>query len=267
MSKAEQRANMPKGTQAVLDRRTVENSNSNLLNLVQNGQSVLDIGCGSGSITAGIAKLVGPSGHVVGIDTSPHLIELAKEQYRDINNLHFELADFYSYKSTQLFDVVSSARVLQWLAHPDKALEQIIKYVKPNGFLSILDYNHCKIEWNPMPPESMLAFYEAFLKWRADAGMDNGIADRLAELFKKRGLKNIVEEDFSEISERHVTSFSDDVGIWKKVAETRGQQVVGDGYFEEEIRLQAIEDYSRWIKNEGISMKLYLRAITGQKQD
>lgn len=265
MSKAEQRANMPKGTQAVLDRRTVEHGNSNLLNIVQNGQSVLDVGCGSGSITAGIAKLVGSSGYVVGIDTSPHLIELAKEQYGSVANLHFEVADLYSYKSTQLFDVVSSARVLQWLAHPEKAIEHMVEYMKPKGFLSILDYNHCKIEWNPAPPESMLAFYDAFLKWRGDAGMDNGIADRLAEIFKKQGLNSIIEQDFSEISERQTVSFADDAGIWNKVAETRGQQVVQDGYFEEEVRLQAMEDYSRWINDEGTSMKLYLRAVTGRK--
>lgn len=265
MSTAEQRANMPKGTQVVLDRRTIENSNSNLLKILQKGQRVLDVGCGSGSITAGIAKLVGPSGYVVGIDTSRHLIELAKEQYGNIANLHFEVTDFYNYKNTQPFDIVSSARVLQWLANPLKAIEHMITYLKPEGFLSILDYNHCKIEWNPSPPESMLAFYDAFLKWRADAGMDNGIADRLGDIFRELGLKNILEENLSEVIERQMVGFSDEVGIWGKVAETRGQQIVRDGYFGEKMRLQAIEDYERWIKSEATFMRLYLRAVTGQK--
>jgi len=265
MSNAEQRASMPEGTQAVLNRRILEIDNSNLLHIIQKGQRVLDVGCGSGSITSGIANLVGLDGYIVGIDTSPHLIELAKRQYENIPNLHFQLADLYCYTSDQLFDVVSSARVLQWLAYPQKAIAQLVKFIKPNGMLSILDYNHQKIEWSPSPPQSLLNFYDAFLRWRADAGMDNCIADQLSTIFKNHGLNNITEQDHSEFTQRQDENFAENTSIWIKVAETRGLQMVQDGYFQEEMRRQAIVDYTSWIKNDGISMKLYLRAVTGQK--
>ena len=43
----------------------------------------------------------------------------------------------------------------------------------------VLDYNLRKTTWEPAPPESVPAFYDAFLEWRAQAGMDNEMADHL----------------------------------------------------------------------------------------
>ncbi|SEM27431.1 Methyltransferase domain-containing protein [bacterium A37T11] len=265
MSTAEQRAKMPKGTQAVLDRRTVFNANRNLLPLLKEGQRVLDVGCGSGSITAGMAELVGVTGHVFGIDSSSHLIDLARQQHSHLANLHFEAIELRHYHSSAPFHVVSSARVLQWLANPDEAVGHMVALVRSGGYLSILDYNHCKIEWNPMPPESMQLFYYAFLKWRADAGMDNAMADHLSEIFAHHGLGQIHVADHSEISDRKTPGFAAEAGIWTKVAETRGQQLVADGYIDEKLRLRAIHDYERWIHQEGQSMKLCLLAVSGQK--
>ncbi|SEO18500.1 Ubiquinone/menaquinone biosynthesis C-methylase UbiE [bacterium A37T11] len=265
MSTAEQRAQMPKGTQAVLDRRTLFNANRNLLPLLKEGQCVLDVGCGSGSITAGIAEIVGSTGQVIGIDSSSHLIELARKQYGHLANLHFEATELRHYLSSEPFHVVSSARVLQWLAHPDEAVGHMVSLVRPGGWLSVLDYNHCKIEWKPKPPQSMQLFYDTFLKWRTEAGMDNTIADRLSQIFTDHGLTQIHLEDHSEVSQKQITGFEAEASIWTKVAETRGQQLVADGYMAEELRVQAIHDYERWIQEEGQSMKLYLLAVTGQK--
>jgi len=50
------RAAMPAGANKVLDRRTVENDSGNLLKFLKGDIHVLDVGCGSGSITAGIAN-------------------------------------------------------------------------------------------------------------------------------------------------------------------------------------------------------------------
>ncbi|XP_059162545.1 arsenite methyltransferase-like [Physella acuta] len=47
---------------------------------VIHGARVLDIGCGGGSLTFLLSKLVGPSGHVVGVDSSEQFIQLCQEQ-------------------------------------------------------------------------------------------------------------------------------------------------------------------------------------------
>src|SRR3954453_3463884 len=122
MSRATERATMPKGTHAAMEDRTVFNANRNLPGIIKQGDHVLDVGCGPGSITASIAGLVGDTGSVTGIDTSEHLIELAREHYSYLNNVHFEVADILQYPSIEQFDVVSAARVLQWVANPKDLL-------------------------------------------------------------------------------------------------------------------------------------------------
>src|ERR1700716_2098932 len=97
ISNAYQRAEMPPGASAVLDERSLESSNANLLTVLKEGQRVLDVGCGSGAITQGIAKKVGDKGWVLGIDRSPELIDLAKTKFGHIPNLAFDQTDILDY--------------------------------------------------------------------------------------------------------------------------------------------------------------------------
>jgi ubiquinone/menaquinone biosynthesis C-methylase UbiE len=284
MSKAIERARMPKGTHAAMEDRTVFNANRNLLDIIRQGDHVLDVGCGSGSITASIASLVGETGSVTGIDTSEHLIEIARENYSSLSNIHFEIADILQYapginrnkfmqfvtknsclSEQEQFDVVSAARVLQWLANPKEILLRMVALLRPGGYISVLDYNHEKIQWSPAVPGSMSKFYEAFLQWRKDAGMDNKIADHLANMFGEAGLKNIIVSDYSELTISTDADFAKHINIWAIVAETRGKQMVSDGYITEGERAAAEKDYQNWAATTAQSMNMYLLAVTGQK--
>lgn len=81
----------------------------------------------------------------------------------------FEVGDINEYKKSSGFDVITSARTLQWLANPREVLLKMLPLLKKGGAVTILDYNHEKIEWLPTVPKSMKDFYYAFLKWRSDA--------------------------------------------------------------------------------------------------
>jgi ubiquinone/menaquinone biosynthesis C-methylase UbiE len=257
------RAEMPSGTNTVLDRRTLERDNKNLLPLLAKGMSVMDVGCGSGAITKGIADAVGKQGKVVGIDTSLELISQAKEKYKSVKNLSFHHSDVMMFETEDRFDLISTSRTLQWMSDPMIAVLKMKTWIKQGGFLSALDYNHEKIEWQPAPPPSMLQFYAAFLNWRQDAGMDNWIADNLALLFSQAGLKSVKTSDQSEYSSREDADFIETAGIWKVVAETRGHQLVKDGYITEEERLATIEEFNQWLHTDAESMKMYLLGVTG----
>lgn len=265
MSEAIERATMPKGTHAAMENRTVFNANSNLLGLVKPGDRVLDVGCGSGSITASIAALVGDTGSVTGIDTSEHLIGIAREQYSTLSNVQFEVTDILQYLPVQQFDVVSAARVLQWVANPKEILLKMTALVKPGGSISILDYNHEKIEWTPAVPASMNRFYKAFLQWRRDAGMDNEIADHLASMLEGAGLKHITISNHSELVARTDKDFAKHINIWAIVAATRGKQMVNDGYITEAERAAAEQEYQEWAATAAASMNMYLLAVSGSK--
>jgi SAM-dependent methyltransferase len=227
---------------------------------------VLDVGCGSGAITKGMAEHVGSNGCVIGIDTSSELIEQARLSHKDLTNLSFEKQSIFEYQPAEQFDLIASARTLQWLNNPMEALTKMRSLLKPGGIISILDYNHEKIEWQPAPPDSMKFFYAQFLAWRQDAGMNNHIADDLVNMFSSIGLKKITIADAGELCSIEDVEFLETAGIWKKVAETRGQQMVRDGYVTGQERLNAIRDYSAWLEEDGQSMNLYLRAVSGHNE-
>ncbi|QJW89985.1 class I SAM-dependent methyltransferase [Spirosoma taeanense] len=262
---AQERARMPTGCNPVLERRTVENGNRNLLKYLRPGLSVLDVGCGTGAITRSMARLVGPTGHVLGIDPNADLIAQARQQATDLPGLAFQQADIYAFDTTEQFDLVTCARTLQWLARPREALLRMKQLVKPGGYLAVLDFNHEKIRWTPEPPSAMQTFYRAFLQWRQDAGFDNAIADHLQELMTGIGLEAIRVDDQSEVAQRSDPDFNVTSRLWAEVAELRGPQLVKAGYLTEDERLRAIADYDEWIASAGESMTVYLLAVEAQR--
>ncbi|MHB1920922.1 MAG: class I SAM-dependent methyltransferase [Chitinophagaceae bacterium] len=257
-SEATSRAQMPKGTHVLLESRSLENSYPTLIPILKKGIRVLDVGCGTGSITAGIAKMVGPQGKVIGIDSSDHLIVRGKENYLTLKNLDFIETDLFKYFPDEKFDLVISSRVLQWLNNPREALVKCKELLVPHGQISILDYNHLGLEWKPEPPESMKRFYQAFLDWRSDAGMDNEITNHLPDYFSQLGFLSIEKLNADEVYQKGEKFFMNKIGIWSTVAESRGVQMVKNGYISENERIKTIEEYNSWIreKAEWMSMKL-----------
>src|SRR5262249_18261684 len=150
-----------------------------------------------------------------------------------------------------------------WLATPLVALQQLAAAVKPGGRVVILDYNHEKIAWQPQPPLSMQEFYPAFLRWRADAGMDNAISDHLGEMFTQVGFTDISVTAQHEPPRRGDADFTTRIGIWAEVAAGGGQQMVADGVISEDLRATAETDYRNWISQHAESQTMYLLAVEG----
>ena len=87
----------------------------------------------------------------------------------------------------------------------------------------------------------------------------------MPNIYENLGLSNINIVSQHETSVKGEEDFEASTRIWSIVAETRGKQVVQDGYISEELRLQAIQEYDAWIRNEAQSMTLYLLAVEGTK--
>jgi hypothetical protein len=127
----------------------------------------------------------------------------------------------------------------------------------------ILEYNHEKIARQPQPPPSMREFYAAFLRWRADAGMDNAIADHLGEMFARAGLTDTLVTPQHETTRRGDPDFATRTSIWAEVAASRGHQMVADGVISEELRAAAETDYRDWVDQRAESQTMYLLAVEG----
>ncbi len=246
----------------IFDNRTLEADYSTIVSILKPGLKILDVGCGTGAISKGIAERVGVTGYVIGIDNTEHFIVSGKETYRDVPNLTLIHADLFRYEPLEKFDLIVAARVLQWLNNPKEAISKLKSFLKPGGQLSILDYNHSALEWKPQPPESMQAFYKAFLKWRAEAGMNNQIADDLPGYFAELNFHSIETYNADEVYRKGDHNFIQRIGIWSKVAELK--QIVGEGYMDEQSKLKTIEEYNVWIENKAERMIMKLKEVRGK---
>ena len=102
------------------------------------GGSALDIACGSGKLTADLARLAGAAGRVVGLDFSPQMLEVARREHPrleflegDALNLPFEDASF---------DASTIAFGLRNLADPVRGLREMLRVVKPSGRVVVLEF-------------------------------------------------------------------------------------------------------------------------------
>ncbi len=247
----------------VLNSRSLTNSHKRLAEILTKGMRVLDVGCGTGAITRGIAETVGPNGRVVGIDSNPNLIEKARHTHGDTPGLTFETGDIYTLAYDKEFDIVTAARVLIWLSDPLKALKMMVSAANIGGRILVADYNHEKILWEPQPPSSMLKFYSAYLKWRSDAGMDNAIADHLPEMFQNSGIEEISITPQHEVIKRTDPDFQTRIGIWADTASSRGVQMERDGYITENEYMTAENEYREWMIQEAQSLTMYMLAVEG----
>ena len=250
-------------TTKVFDHRTLETDYATLVPVLKAGLRVLDVGCGTGAISKGIALRVGSSGHVVGIDNTESFISHGKQVFSDIDNLTLMHADLFTFQPEEEFDLIVTARVLQWLSNPLDAVKKLVSFLKRGGQLSILDYNHEALEWMPQPPESMRKFYQAFLKWRSDAGMNNRIAEDLLDYFTQAGLSPIEVFNADEHYIKSQENFNQRAGIWSTVAGLR--QISDEGYIDEAARLLAIAEYNAWIEKDAERMIMKLTEVRGRR--
>ena len=262
---ARRRAEMPSATTTILDARSLSTAHRRLIEVLRPGVSVLDVGCGTGAITRGIAEIAGPTGRTVGVDDNASFVQKAQVTHRDVPRLCFLVADAYGLPFRAAFDVVTASRVLQWLANPLAAVRSMCDAAKPGGRVVILDYNHERIRWTPDPPSSMRTFYERFLGWRREAGLDNAIADRLPDLLCGAGLTEIQLTPQHEISHRGDSQFARSLAIWADVAASRGHQMVADGWITEAQRVTAEQEYRDWIAAAAERQTLYLLAVEGRR--
>jgi ubiquinone/menaquinone biosynthesis C-methylase UbiE len=244
----------------IFDHRTLERDYSTLLPILNKGLRVLDVGCGTGAISQGIARRVGNDGFVTGIDNTSTFIESGRETYGHVSNLELRCADLFEFPAEK-YDLVIAARVLQWLNNPREALKKLGSFLKPGGLLSVLDYDHTGLSWNPDPPESMQTFYNAFLAWRAHAGMNNAIASCLEEYFVETGFHSVQVIEADEVYERSQQDFADRAGIWSKVAELK--QIVDEGFITEAERIQAVDEYNQWVARDAERMTMKLSDVRG----
>ncbi len=91
------------------------------------GEKILDLGCGTGHLTAQIAE---SGASVVGIDGSDDMVRQASKNYSEIL---FDVQDARSMSFDNEFDAVFSNAVLHWIRPPEEVVESVWRALKPGG--------------------------------------------------------------------------------------------------------------------------------------
>jgi ubiquinone/menaquinone biosynthesis C-methylase UbiE len=261
----EDRAFIPTEACGILTARTLANSHPTLLRLLHPGMSVLDVGCGPGTLTLEIARHVDP-GAVVGMDINPEMIRVAEEAASSgtPRNIVFYRDDIRESSWDGEFDVVNAARTLQWIPDAAVALRGMARAAVRGGSVVVLDYDHTKAEWSN-PPKAWTRFYRAFLDWREAGGLDNAIARRLPALCKTAGLAAMAVTPQITTVRAGDADFFRVAGLWRMVIESRGRQMVAAGQLAESERRDALDAFTGWMQEANAVQTVHEACIVARR--
>jgi SAM-dependent methyltransferase len=138
-------------------RRTLASHGAFFAAQLRPGLSLLDCGCGPGSITVGIAERIDP-GEVIGVDFAPAQIARARQAAaRDgRRNVRFETGNVYSLPfESGRFERLFSHALIEHLADPQGALREMYRVLAPGGAIGV-----CSPDWGGFllsPPSPALS--------------------------------------------------------------------------------------------------------------
>jgi SAM-dependent methyltransferase len=135
-------------------RRTATDSAGYLLPYLRPGMSVLDVGCGPGTITVDLAARVAP-GRVTAVEITDDALDLARAEARARNqsNLLFATSDVHALEfRDDTFDVVHAHQVLQHVDDPVLALRELSRVCVPGGVVAVRDADYGGFIWFPRLP-------------------------------------------------------------------------------------------------------------------
>lgn len=132
------------GYAAVCAQRSLENSFPILRSFLRPGMSVLDVGCGPGTVSCDVASYVQP-GSVVGVDLLPEMVERAREaaHSKEAVNVTFQQGNSYGLDfPDNTFDLTYSLNMMVHLTDPVGALREQARVTKHGGLVlaNIGDY-------------------------------------------------------------------------------------------------------------------------------
>lgn len=129
----------------------------------QAGDVILDIGCGSGLLTAELARGVGPTGKVVGVDPSPDMLSAARKRCAEFGwvDLVEGVVDPMPVPDASA-DKAVSLQVFEYLDDLPGACAELFRVLRPGGRVAIGDWHWDTFAWHSDDPDRMARMMAAW---------------------------------------------------------------------------------------------------------
>jgi len=154
------------------------------LGVAKPGARTLEVGCGNGSISAWLAERVSPGGSAVAVDLDLSVIQVRPP------NLELHKADIVAGPVERgTFDLVTARAVLHHVADAQVAVVNMVAGLKPGGALLLIEPDFLPV--SVAEPPEVRAFWDGWLAWSRERGIDYYIGRTLAPRLGPLGLTNI----------------------------------------------------------------------------
>ncbi|MET0404895.1 MAG: methyltransferase domain-containing protein [Cystobacter sp.] len=159
---------------------------------LKSGDRVLDAGCGPGGITDIIAEVVGPSGHVTGLDQSEERLTEARRVNARHGHVRFQPGDV---RDTRLpdaaFDYTWCQFVLQYIPERRQALAELVRVTRPGGRVVVSEFDGFgMLNW-PFP-EDLREWGQRFVEAvRQKTGLDIHVGRKIFTELRQLGLQPV----------------------------------------------------------------------------
>jgi arsenite methyltransferase len=149
------------------------------------GERILDIGAGPGLLIADMAAIVGPAGHVTGLEISDSMLALARRRFA--GSAVADRITLVQGEATALpfpdatFDAATSTQVYEYVPEVDQALAELYRVLRPGGRALILDTDWASIVWNTTDQARMDRVLAAWVDRFADPHLPRSLSRRLRD--------------------------------------------------------------------------------------
>jgi SAM-dependent methyltransferase len=188
------------------------------------GALTLEVGCGNGSISAWLAGRVAPNGRAVAFDLDLSLIE------RREATMELRRGDIVAGPvDPGGFDLVTARAVLHHVADADKAIANLAASLRPGGAILLIEPDFLPV--SVAEPAEVRAFWQGWLAWSRERGIDYHIGRTLAPRLAALGLEEIAGSAETAV----YNGGSQWADYWVRTVVELREQLVGSGKLDEAI--------------------------------